>query len=191
MDAKQLFNRTLAQATVEVESVAPSDLDLATPDNDWDVQALVNHMLYQLVLVPEILSGKTMDEIGSKYDQDLIGIDLETSWNNAVQNALEAVDGCEMGSISYSDLGSMQNSDYLSLTATDLLIHSWDLGIAIGRHVEFDPEVTKVIYAMSLPKKDDLYKTGLFAPPIPVSASAPIQEKLLSIYGRDQASYKL
>jgi len=73
MNAKALFLATLDQATAVIDHVAPDDYHRPTPDTEWDVAALAGHMLYELCWVPDLLQGKTIAEVGSVYDGDLIG----------------------------------------------------------------------------------------------------------------------
>lgn len=45
MNAKQLYENALAQATEIVERVTPADYEKPTPNTGWDVHDLINHVL--------------------------------------------------------------------------------------------------------------------------------------------------
>ena len=77
MDLKALFKNCLGQASNVVSQVKTSQFKDPTPDTEWDVAALTRHMLYELSWVADILDGKTVAEVGNKYDTDLIGNDLK------------------------------------------------------------------------------------------------------------------
>jgi len=47
-----------------------------------------------------------------------------------------------------------------------------------------DAELVAVIYERTLPFAAQLQETGMFAPPVPVPDDAPLQTKLLAIFGR-------
>ena len=80
--------------------------------------------------------------------------------------------------------GEMPASDYCWEMTTDALIHSWDLARGIGADDTLDAELVDLVYERTLPFVDELQKTGMFAPPVPVPDDAPPQTKLLAIFGR-------
>ena len=184
MDVKQLFDRSLASATRVVHQVKPSQFEDSTPDTEWNVRDLLAHMLYELSWVADILSGKTIAEVGDRYDGDLIGDDLRSSWDKAEAEARQAVNKVDLDRIIHLSYGDFPAKHYLQQESNDQLIHSWDLGTAIGMAVRFDPEAAKHLYQETLPNKDQLAATGLFAPAIEVSDSEDIQTKLLALFGR-------
>jgi hypothetical protein len=71
MEVKELFIRCIDQADHVMSHVSFSQFALPTPDTEWNVHDLVNHILYELSWVPDILDGKTIEEIGHKYDGEL------------------------------------------------------------------------------------------------------------------------
>jgi uncharacterized protein (TIGR03086 family) len=184
MDIKQLFDTCLSSATRVIHKVKQEQFGDSTPDTEWDVQALVSHMLYELSWVPDILEGLTITEVGDKYDGNLIGDDLQVSWDQAEAKARQAVERVDPTKIIHLSYGDFPTRHYLQQESNDQLIHSWDLGTAIGTAVRFDPEATRHLYQETLPNKDQLAATGLFAPAIEVSDSEDIQTKLLALFGR-------
>jgi uncharacterized protein (TIGR03086 family) len=67
---------------------------------------------------------------------------------------------------------------------TDALIHSWDLARGIGADETLDAELVQLVYERTLPIAEQLQETGMFAPPVPVPEDAPLQAKLLALFGR-------
>ena len=67
---------------------------------------------------------------------------------------------------------------------TDALIHSWDLAAGSAPTRRSTPELVDLVYERTLPIAEHLQETGLFAPPVPVRDDAPLQTKLLAIFGR-------
>src|SRR5688572_22903393 len=92
MNAKDFFASALEQATVVMERVQAGDLGKPTPDTEWDVRALTNHMVYELSWVADLVNGKTIAEVGDKYEGDLVGDDPVGKWRTAVAEAQGAVD---------------------------------------------------------------------------------------------------
>lgn len=184
MDAKLLFEQCLAQTTEVMAQAKTSQFSGPTPDTEWDVLTLVAHMLYELSWVADILAGKTVAEVGQKYDSDLIGTDLQKNWRTASDNALGAVAQVDVTRTIHLSYGDFPAEHYIREQANDQLIHAWDLGSAIGVPVQFDPAVAEELYHATLPRKDELAASGLFAPALPVPETADVQTKLLALLGR-------
>jgi len=185
MDDKDLFKRAMAQATQVIAKVAPADFKLPTPDTEWNVRRLIKHMLYELSWTADIVHGATMAEVGDKYDGNLIGESLPAAWQAAANAAEQAIDRCDLNSIAHLSYADRTVAEYLKEAASDQLIHSWDLGVAIGQKVKFDPDIAQLIYDDTLPGAPTMSATGLFAPVLKVAENAPLQTKLLALYGRD------
>lgn len=185
MNDKQLFLDSIDFATSIVELVGPGDMQNPTPDTEWTVRQLLDHTLYELCWVSDIVAGKTIEEVDGKYDGDLIGSDLQTAWHSAYEDATESVEAASATHVHLS-YGDVPLSKYLRQAAADQLIHAWDLGQGIGVTVEFPEELAETVYDHSEPA--ELAASGMFAQPIEVPADAPVQAKLLALYGRtDQA----
>jgi hypothetical protein len=76
---------------------------------------------------------------------------------------------------------------YIREVGADLLIHAWDVGQALRATILFDENLVQAVYDDLLPRKDELQKSGMFAPAISVTEDAPLQVKLLSLTGRKAA----
>jgi uncharacterized protein (TIGR03086 family) len=187
MDGVDIFKNALAQATTVIKQVRPTELANTTPDTEWNVRDLAGHMLYELSWVADIVEGKTIEEVGTTYDGDLIGDDddLSVQWQAAADRAELAVDDADPELIAHLSFGDMSVDDYLHQAGTDQLIHAWDLGKAIGVTVHFDIETAQTVYNRVLLRKSALQKSGLFAAPLDVDDDADIQTKLLALFGRD------
>ncbi len=189
MDQKELFRRALDQSTKVILAVQSSQYSLPTPDSEWHVKQLANHMLYELSWIPEIVKGMTLDEVGDRYEGDLMGNNLHYAWQAACVRANKAVADCNLDSIAHLSYGDVKVRDYLAEAASDQLIHAWDLGVATHQKVNFDQEVANEVYERILPQANSMSASGLFAPPVPVAGSADLQTKLLALYGRDSSKW--
>lgn len=184
MNVKELFLECIKQASTIVANVRPEQFGDATPDTEWDVKTLVAHTLYELAWTGDIVSGKTLDDVGNKYDGDLIGDNLAASWQNHRKLAEAAVSNADLKAVAHLSYADVTVEVYLRQAASDQLIHSWDLGVATNQHVEFDPRVASDIYEHTKTQLSDLAASGLFAPPLEVAKDASVQTKLLALYGR-------
>lgn len=184
MDLKLLFTNCLATASVVIKQVKPSHYYDLTPDTEWNVAALVKHMLSELSWAADILDGKTITEVGTKYDGDLIADDLLKNWTKAANRALKSLAKVDLNQTVHLSFGDFKSAYYIQQQGNDQLIHAWDLGQAILVSVKFDPAIAKFLYEAALPHRRELAASGLFAPAINVPESATIQTKLLALFGR-------
>jgi uncharacterized protein (TIGR03086 family) len=180
-----MFRRAVDGFGRRVHVVGESQWSAPTPDTEWDVRALVNHVTVEQLWVPPLMSGSSVADIGDRFDGDKLGHDPRATWDTAVRASLEAfgANGALGGTIALSR-GATPAEEYCWEMTVDALIHSWDLARGIGADETLDPDIAALAYERTLPIAEHLHETGLFAPPVPVDDGAPLQVKLLAIFGR-------
>jgi uncharacterized protein (TIGR03086 family) len=181
----ELFPRAIASFDARVRAVTPDQWDDDTPDDDWAVRDLVNHLVNEQLWAPETLGGKTMEEVGDRFEGDQVGDDPAGAWARASAASLATV--AEPGALDrkvHLSRGVRPAHEYIAEMTADATIHAWDLARGIGADDALDPELVQFAYDMLLPMKDHLVKTGLFKAAIDVPDDAPLQTKLLAIVGR-------
>ena len=57
---------------------------------DWDVRALVNHLVGEQLWAEPMLTGKTIEEVGDQYSGDLLGDDPASIWREAAKASATA-----------------------------------------------------------------------------------------------------
>lgn len=186
MDARNLFKAALEQATAMIKCVENSHFRNPTPCTDWDCRTLVNHMLYELLWVPDLLEGKTIAGVGSKYDGDLVGSDLHHNWHIAAHKAANAVNVADVSRTVHLSYADVPAENYIKEIGGDILIHAWDVGQSLCCSLIFDTDVAQAVYDNILPRKDEFARSGLFCTPINVPQDANIQTKLLALVGRSE-----
>jgi uncharacterized protein (TIGR03086 family) len=186
MTAKELYLYAVDQATAVVVQVEPEQMHLPTPDTEWKVRDLLQHMLYELSWTPDVVAGKTIAETGDKYEGDLLKSDPIESWRRADALTQAAVEMCDEHTIAHLSYADKPVRDYLWEAGNDQLVHAWDLGQAIGVSVVFDETVAKALYEYVSEGGLTGLHSGLFGPPIDVPATANTQTKLLGLLGRSE-----
>lgn len=186
MDAKELYSYALDQATAAVVQVEPRHLHLPTPDTAWDVRDLLEHMLYELAWTADIVTGKTVDEVGDAYDGDLLGHVIQANWRRYEKLARAALKRCDEDATAHLSYGDRTVGEYLWEAGNDQLVHAWDLGQAIGVNVLFEEQVARALYKRAQAMGGALESSGLFGPPVRVAATASAQTKLLATLGRSE-----
>lgn len=186
MKSKKDFLYALDQVRQVVLRIVPDDLERQTPDTEWVVRDLLQHMLSELAQMPHVVVGETPGDIGDRYGGDLVGGNPIAKWRGLAVAASEAVRRCEPKTIAHLRHGDMSVREYLQDVALDQLIHAWDLGQAIDVPVHFDETIAKEMYRRMLPRKEALARSGAFGTPIEVDNQATAQVQLLALLGRDE-----
>jgi uncharacterized protein (TIGR03086 family) len=184
-ELNELFERSVNHFGEVVRSVGPGQWSDATPCTDWDVRALVNHVTVEQLWLPPLLAGKTVADVGDRFDGDQLGRDPVATWDSAAKASIASL--CSPGTLDGTvqlSRGATPTLQYALEMTLDALVHSWDLARAIGADETLDPETVQLAYGGIQPMADELAASGMFAPPIPTADDAPEQTKLLAMLGR-------
>ncbi|HEX7097018.1 MAG TPA: TIGR03086 family metal-binding protein [Acidimicrobiales bacterium] len=184
-DVRELHGRALASFGRLVHAVRPEQWGAPTPCRDWDVRALVNHLVVEQLWVPEMLAGRTVAEVGDRFDGDQLGDDPVAAWDRAVEGVLAAV--AEPGALTrtvHLSYGDVPAEHYCAEMTWDATVHSWDLARAIGADDRLDPSLVEFALSVVEAQAAQLAASGLFDPPIDVPADADQQTRLLALVGR-------
>jgi len=187
MDPKELFAKALDEAGGCVMRVEASQMDNPTPCSEWNLRELLNHTIYELLWLPDLLQGKTIAEVGDKYEGDVLGDDVQAAWKRAADAALAAVKDADLKAVVHLSYGDKPAEHYIREMATEMLLHGWDIGQGMDCSLMFDPQAAQAVYDNLLPNKDTLAGTGLFAPALSVPDDSTVQVKLLALVGRHTA----
>ncbi|HEX2117585.1 MAG TPA: maleylpyruvate isomerase N-terminal domain-containing protein, partial [Acidimicrobiales bacterium] len=72
-DLVALFGRAVEGFGRDVAAVRPDQWRDPTPDDEWDVRALVNHLVIEDLWAPPLLDGLTIAQVGDRFDGDQLG----------------------------------------------------------------------------------------------------------------------
>lgn len=99
-----VFSEATGEFAQRLKQTTESQWTAATPCDGWDVRALVNHVVGELLWIPPLFEGKTTAEVGDRFGGDVVGGDASKTWNEAAEAALLAV----------SEPGAMERIVHLS-----------------------------------------------------------------------------
>jgi len=186
VDLVELYRRGLASFTDRVRQVRPEQWSGPTPCADWDVRALVNHVVGEQRWSAPLLAGATIDEVGDRFDGDLLGADPAATAAASATESAEAVSA--PGALDrnvHLSFGDTPATEYLHQLLVDHLVHAWDLAVAIGTDPRLDPGVVRAC-AGWFTDREDLYRQfGVIGPRVEVPAGAGEQDRLIGAFGRD------
>lgn len=184
MDQETVYRRTVDGWTARVEAVGPDQWALPTPCADWDVRALVNHVVGEDLWTGPLMQGSTMEEVGDRLDGDLLGDDAREAAREAAAGAVRVVGETlpTRGKVHLS-YGDEDMEEYVAQLTADHLIHGWDLAVATGGDSELDDDLVEAV-ATWFAEREELYRAG-GAIAARVDAHGDAQSELLARFGRD------
>lgn len=186
-DVVELFERAVTHFGDRVTAIG-DQWAATTPDTEWDVRDLVNHVLSENLWAPPLLSGRTIGDVGDRFDGDQLGDDPVAAWTAAVALSIPAV--AEAGALDrtvHVSFGDISGREYVSQLVCDHAIHGWDLARAIGADEEMDADLVAFAYDFLLPQVDGWRSAGVFGPKVEVPAGVGSQAELLALSGRNPA----
>jgi uncharacterized protein (TIGR03086 family) len=184
MDLSTLYDRTVAGWSDQVRRVGADQWDHPTPCSDWTVRELVNHVAGESLWAVPLVQGSTIEEVGDRFDGDLLGEDPATTALDAADAGLAAVsERLPTGGTVHLSYGEEQLDEYVRQLAADHLIHGWDLASALGSPLQPDPEVVSDVAAW-FADREDMYRGAGAVGPRTGTYDDPWQD-LLAGSGRD------
>ncbi len=184
MDLQTLYRRTVEGWTARVAAVGPDQWAAPTPCEDWDVRTLVNHVVGEDVWTGPLMRGSTIEEVGDRFDGDLLGDDPQAAARGAAAEAVAAVGETlpTSGKVHLS-YGEEDMAEYVSQLAADHLIHGWDLAAATGGDVDLDEELVAGVAAWFADREEMYREAGAVGPR--VTGGGDARSDLLARFGRD------
>lgn len=183
-DYRRLTDRAMGRFGVLAHAIGEDQWTRPTPCIDWDVRALVHHVLSEVAWMPPLLAGSTIAEMGDSLSGDLLGDAPMASWDRAALEAEAAVRGCAADTTVHVSYGDISAEAYVDEVFADLTIHGWDLARGIGADESLDPESVDVLYARFKPREQELKASGAFGAMIEAPPGADRQTELLAVFGR-------
>jgi uncharacterized protein (TIGR03086 family) len=177
--------KALAAFDAVVRRVQVEQWSLPTPCRDWDVRALVNHVLSEARWTAPLLSGLSIADVGDRLDGDLLGDDPHASWGSGRDEATDAARDAGIDGVVQLSFGDTPMSEYLNQLTADYLIHSWDLAVAIGADSRLDPDLVDAVADWFAANVANYRAAGAVAAPVPVAETDDAQRRLLALFGRD------
>lgn len=185
----RLHAGAIATFDAAVRAVRADQWQLPTPAGDWDVRALVNHVVAEARWTLPLLVGRTVAEVGGALDGDLLGESPPAAWAAARDEALAAAGAPDVDvRIVHLSFGDTPAPEYLRQLTADYLVHAWDLAVTIGAGDRLDPELVESVAAWFSGQAAAYRSAGAVAAPVPVPGDADAQRRLLAQFGRDEQS---
>ena len=184
-DVRDLYQRAMATFGAHVHAVRDDQWNAPTPCSEWDVRALVNHLVSENRWVPPLFEGQTIAEVGDRFEGDLLGDDPRAAWDESAGEAVAAVrDDGALDRMVHLSFGDTPGREYAMQLFADTVVHGWDLARAIGAHDRLDPELVEACSAWFAGVEDGYRASGAIGPRPELPPHADQQARLLAMFGR-------
>ncbi len=168
-----------------VAGVGPEQWSGPTPCADWDVRALVNHIVSGNYWAAELGVGKTIEEVGDGLDGDVLGDDPTAAYLTSADLAAAVfrAPGAMQRPCAVS-YGPVPGEVYCGHRFVDVLIHGWDVAKATGQDPALPPNLVEACIEVVEPQAELLAGSGMFGTGVDAAGSSDRQTQLLAMLGR-------
>lgn len=184
MNVPDLHHRACEEFGRRVHGVRDDQWELPTPNEQWNVRDLVNHLVNECLWTKPLMEGKTIEDVGDRFDGDLLGDRPKEAWDAAVAEATAAVTDDAMKRTVHLSFGDFPGEFYAMQLFADHLIHAWDLARATGQDERLDPELVRVCAEWFAPHEEEYRQAGAIGPRPEIPADADEQTHFLAMTGR-------
>ena len=177
MDQLDAHARAQEVFAAVLHGVGPDDWDRPTPCPEWDVRALVEHVVAGNQRV-QLLAGR----------EPVALPDGTAARVRASAAGAHAVFAAEDGMTRTFDLpiGPVPGAAFVGLRTSDVLTHAWDLARATGQSTDLDPELADASLRAARERiTPELRGEGRpFGAEQPCDADRPVADRLAAFLGR-------
>lgn len=184
------LSNAAASMAVIVRAITPDQLANPTPCTEFDVRALVNHLLFwgpsleaagrkEVVPPPgaeesevDLTAGDWRGDLLAQLDRTVQAWAPDAAWEGTTRVVGPAESPARV-------IGDM--------IVCELALHAWDLASATGQTLTLDEELTAYLLEEVAASAEQGRQMGLYGPEVPVPDSAPTLHRALGLSGRDPA----
>jgi hypothetical protein len=191
-DVFVLADRTLNQVVASVKDEQwsmemPASFLTRASDHTPTLREIIDYHAYDDAWVPDVLSGRTMDEAGQdKFKGDLLGDDPKGRFAAIVEKACAAaLELDDLARIVHLSFGDFTAREYFWQITMFRGLRARDIARVIGADVRLSDDLVQGMWDQISPNAEEWRKIGVFPKVVAVPDSAPLLDRLLGLTGRD------
>jgi uncharacterized protein (TIGR03086 family) len=187
---QQVFVLADQALTAVIDQIRTDQWGLVVPEDMSNtpgvtLRELVNYHAYDDAWVPDVLAGKTKEEVGDKYDGDLLGDHPKLNFASITETAVLAVRDFEaLDRTVHLSYGDWPAREYLKHITSFRGLRAYDIAKFIGADTTLPPALVQGLWDEIAPNAEEWRKLGVYGPAVPVPEQAPLQDRLLGLTGR-------
>lgn len=173
-----------------LRTITPDLLTVPTPCAEFDVRALLNHLLFWgPSLVGAARKQAVAPPAAAESDIDLTSDD----WAAALDTHLDELAAAWRDPAAWQGVTHMGGPTELpaplvgGMVVGELILHGWDLARAVDATVSWDDDLLRYAHTETAASAEQGRAMGIYGPEVRVDPSAPLLDRLLGLTGRDPA----
>jgi uncharacterized protein (TIGR03086 family) len=182
---RDLHRRSLDAIRPIIARVRPADLDCPTPCADWDLRALLAHMIGQdHGFAAAVLADVSADAFAPREPS----IAAHEAGAAVVVAAFATADPTRPVLLAEFEGRRFPLRSVIGFHLLDTLAHGWDVASSLGIEVDYDDDLLTAVQAQAELVPDGPARTApdaAFAPTLPIAAESTEWARTLALLGRD------
>ncbi len=170
----------------EWDVLLPPVFDMAGADQPTPLRQAARHYAYDNAWVPDMLAGRTMDEVGrDAYDGDLLGDDPAVALRSisaVARTAARAAD--DRDAVVHCGYGDVPAHDYLWQLNIARCLSALDIAALLGLPNPISEELARGMVEGTEPTADMWRSFGVYRERVAVADGAPWRDRYLTLTGR-------
>jgi uncharacterized protein (TIGR03086 family) len=182
VDPIERIEQATALASTKVAGVTSADMSKPTPCSEFDVRALLNHVIGGLGMLTTAAEGGT----AAVPQGDQFGADPAATYDERRGMLLTALRGPGVLDRNWEmPFGSMAGQMMASIAFMEHLTHAWDVSKATGQNSTLPADLVSECLELVTPMDTMLRMPGVCGPAVNVPEGASPQDKLIAFLGRN------
>jgi uncharacterized protein (TIGR03086 family) len=165
----------------------PKSFQRRASDEVPTLRAIIGYHAYDDAWVPDMLAGRTMDEVGQDaFKGDLLGDDPKAGFAAIVAKACAAAEQLDdLERTVHCSFGDFPAREYLWQINSFRGLRAHDIAVVIGVDPQLSEALVQGIWDEVSPHAEEWRSYGVFPAAVPVPDDASLLDRLLAITGRD------
>jgi uncharacterized protein (TIGR03086 family) len=190
MTIKEVFIQSNAALKKVVDQISEDQWELDMPEGTSSrpakLKEAVNHNTYDDAWVPDVLDGKTIEEVGDKYDFLKTNDEVIENYDKYNKIASETVNNfSDLEKVTHLSYGDFPAKTYLQHIVSFRAFRAYDIAKLIGVDSKLDDDLVDALLEEFTPVIESYRQMGVFPPAKEVAEDASKQAKLMAMVGRD------
>jgi uncharacterized protein (TIGR03086 family) len=185
-DTLALLEQALDQTAAIIAAIPASQSGLPTPCPDWDVRALVRHLIGQDMR--NFLVSARGETVDRQARADELGDDWAAEFRDRAGPLLAVWRAADLGQpVAMPGGGEAPLGGRVDQQIAELAMHGWDLVKATGQRADLDPALAEhaLDWSHRMLRPEFRGPDKAFGLEVPVPPDAPAYQRLAGWFGRD------
>lgn len=169
-----------------MDSELPPLFDMPGADKALPLREVLAHAAYDEAWIPDMLAGRTMDEVGrDAYDGDLLGDDPHGNIARIAARARAAAsEVTDRDAVVHCGYGDVPTWDYFWQLNVARTLAAHDIARHLGADSPLSEELAKAMWEGTAPAADMWRSFGIYRKEVPVPDDASLRTRYLALTGR-------